>query len=155
MPFTFADVNQANPLQTYDLQVSIDPAAGIIDQVFDSGTEAAGTIAVVNTGAVNAQLFLTADWGPTAPTTATEGTLLANALAVSVTISSDAEAVAASTVFTGRLIDLIDTNIFDSLGPGNQVDVAISVVMPDTHSGPALLSKAINTDFVFVAVSVA
>lgn len=154
MPFTFVDTNQTNTMETYDLVVSINPDTPIISQVYDSGTSAVGTIALENSGNVNAGIFLTADWGPTAPTTASQGTLLANALAVSVTISSDDEGIAASTVFAGRLIDLIDVNVFDSLGVGNEAEVAISVTMPDTHAGPALLSKAINTDFVFVAVSV-
>lgn len=154
MPFTFVTTNQDNTMDTYNLEVSINPDAGIISQVFDAGTEVAGTIALVNTGDVGAQLFLTADWGPTAPTTATEATLLANALVVSVTISSDDESIAASTVYAGRFIDLIDTNIFDALGAASEAEVAISVIMPDTHSGPALLNKQLTTDFVFVGVSV-
>jgi len=155
MPFTFADNNTANVMETYNLGISINPDAAIISQVFDAGTEVAGTIAVENTGDVNAALYLTADWGPTAPTTEREATLLANALMVSVVVSSDDEAVATSTFFTGRLIELIDTPIFGSLGPGNQADVIISVALPDTHSGPALLDKRLFADFVFVAVSVA
>lgn len=154
MPFTFVENNADNPLETYDLAVDVTPAAGVISQVFDSGTEVAGTITVENTGAVSSQIFLTADWGPTTPTTATEATLLANALVVSVTISSDDEGIATSTVFSDRFINLVDANILDSLGVGNQADVTISVIMPDVHSGPALLNKSLSTDFVIVAVSV-
>lgn len=154
MPFTFVESNQDNPMETYNLEVVITPETGIISQVFDSGTVASGTITVENTGDVTSQVFMTADWGPTVPTTATEATLLANSLAISVTISSDAEGIATSTVFADRLINLIDTSILDSLGAGNEAEVTISVAMPDVHSGPALLSKSLNSDFVFVAVSV-
>jgi len=155
LAFTFVENNNGNVMETFDLAISINPDAAIISQVYDSGTEAAGTIAVENTGGVNAALFLTADWGATAPTTDREATLLANALMVSVVVSSDDEAVPTSTFYVGRLIDLIDVPVFNSLGAGNQADVHVSVTLPDTHSGPALLDKRLVSDLVFVAVSVA
>ena len=153
MAFTFTQTNTINQAAAEDLSISINPASAIIVAVLEAGEAAAGTIAVENTGAVAAQLYLTADWGPSANTTDREATLIANALAVSVTVSSAAEAIADTTVFAGRFIDLIDVSIFSSLDVGNTADVKISVAMPADRAGPTLLDKGVTTDFVFVAIS--
>lgn len=155
MPFTFAENNESNVMQTPDLAISIDPSAGIINHEFDAGGEDAGTITVTNTGQVNAEVYLSADWGPSAGTTDRHATLLANALAISVFVSSDDEGMTWTDTFGGRFMDLIDEQIIPSLGDGNTADVAISVMMPGNHSGPTLLNKSIVSDFVFVAVSTA
>jgi len=153
MAFTFAQTNETNQVGAEDLSISINPTSAIITANLEAGEAAAGTIAVENTGAVPAQLYLTADWGPSAGSTDREATLIANALAISVTVSSDAEAIADTTVFTGRFIDLIDVSIFSSLDVGNVADVKISVAMPADRAGPTLLNKGVSSDFVFVAIS--
>ncbi len=150
MSFTFTETNTNNTLDSIDLQISINPDTAIIQETYDVGDVAAGTIAVTNVGLLlPVDLYLTADWGPSAGTTDRMATLLANALAVSVTVSS--ATVTDTTVYTGRFIDMIDVSIFSSLTPGSTADVKISVAMPDDRTGPTLLDKAIHSDFVFVA----
>ncbi|HBF38851.1 MAG TPA: hypothetical protein DDW50_16220 [Firmicutes bacterium] len=151
LAFTFAQNSLNNTMDTYDLAISINPTTPIINDVMEVGQVVAGTIAVANTGLVNAGVYLTADWGPSTGTTDRESTLLANALAVSVFISGATP----TQSYIGNLIGLIDQPVIASLITGNSEVVAISVAIPDDRSGPTLLGKAVNTDFVFVAVSVA
>ncbi len=150
--FTFSQTNQANTLETYNLSISINPDTAIITKVFEVGEVAAGTVAVVNNGDVSAGVFLTADWGPSPGVDDRLASLLANALAVSVFVSSDDEALADTAVFGGRFMDLVDISIhnFDATSVS---DVKISVYGPVDRTGPTLLGKGIVSDFVFVAVS--
>jgi len=152
MPFTFAQTNLNNDLETYDLAISINPTTAIIDETIEAGDVVANSIAVANTGQVNADVYLTADWGPASGTTDREATLLANALTVSVFLSEDP---APTQQYIGSFIGLIDQKVISALAPAADAQVNISVGLPGTKSGPTLLGKALNTDFVFVAVSVA
>lgn len=147
MAFTFAELNQDNEAQTYNLSVSVNPDTAIFNQTFEVGDVAAGLISVANTGDTNATVYLTADWGPLTGTSDVDATVLANALVVSVFTEGNP-------VFGGRLIDLINQEVITGLEPTDAEGVAISVTMPDDRTGPTLLGKGIHTDFVFVAVSV-
>lgn len=154
MPFTFSQTNEDNALETYDLSIAISPTDGVIDKVFDAGDVGAGLIAISNDGAKSAGVFLTADWGPSPPIAGDErlATLLANALTISVFVSSDDEGVTNTRVFDGRFMDLIDVSIhnFDA---DSVSEVKISVFGAAGKTGPTLLDKAILADFVFVAIS--
>lgn len=149
---TFAQTNTNNVLETSDVKISIDPTAGVINQVIHVGEDAVGSIEVESVGTDAAALFLTADWGPSAGTTDRKATLLANALTVSVFVSSDGAGVPSTDVYAGRFMDMVDVSIFAELNPGDSADVAISVTLPDTHSGYGLMGTALHTDFVFVAL---
>lgn len=147
MAFTFAELNQDNEAQTYNLSVSVNPDTAIFNQTFEVGDVAAGLISVANTGDTNTTVYLTADWGPLTGTSDVDATVLANALVVSVFTEGNP-------VFGGRLIDLINQEVITGLEPTDAEGVAISVTMPDDRTGPTLMGKGIHTDFVFVAVSV-
>lgn|GEM_PF-542261 len=151
MPFTFSQTNLNNDLETYDLAISINPTNAIINQTIEAGDVVVGSIDVANTGQVNADVYLTADWGPAAGTTDREATLLANALTVSVFLSEDP---APTQQYIGSFIGLIDQRVITGLTPTSDARINISVGLPGNRSGPTLLGKAINTDFVFIAVSV-
>ncbi|HOP74457.1 MAG TPA: hypothetical protein PLC07_05290 [Bacillota bacterium] len=151
MPFTFSQTNLNNDLETYDLAISINPTNAIINQTIEAGDVVVGSIGVANTGQVNADVYLTADWGPASGTTDREATLLANALTVSVFLSEDP---APTQQYIGSFIGLIDQRVITGLTPASDTQINISVGLPGTRSGPTLLGKAINTDFVFIAVSV-
>lgn len=151
MAFTFSQTNLNNELETYDLAISINPDAAIINSNVNPGQTLAGTIAVANTGLVKAGVYLTADWGPNAGTSDREATLLANALTVSVYLSADPNP---TQEYYGSFMGLIDQEVISSLNTTDDTEVYISITLPDTHSGPVLLGKSLNTDFVFVAVSV-
>jgi len=150
MAFTFEQTNEANTSATYDLEITIDPTTAVITaDSMEVGETAAGTIAVSNTGAVNAQIYLTADWGPSTGTSDRDATVLASALVVSVFASADTP----TDEFGGRFIDLVDQAIIDNLAPDDVTEIYISLTLPDDHTGPTLLNKAILSDFIFVAVS--
>jgi len=151
LPFTFSQTNLNNDLETYDLAISINPTNAIINQTIEAGDVVVGSIGVANTGQVNADVYLTADWGPASGTTDREATLLANALTVSVFLSEDP---APTQQYIGSFIGLIDQRVITGLTPASDTQINISVGLPGTRSGPTLLGKAINTDFVFIAVSV-
>lgn len=151
MPFTFSQTNLNNDLETYDLAISINPTNAIINQTIEAGDVVVGSIGVANTGQVNADVYLTADWGPASGTTDREATLLANALTVSVFLSEDP---APTQQYIGSFTGLIDQRVITGLTPTSDTQINISVGLPGTRSGPTLLGKAINTDFVFIAVSV-
>lgn len=151
MPFTFSQTNLNNDLETYDLAISINPTNAIINQTIEAGDVVVGSIGVANTGQVNTDVYLTADWGPASGTTDREATLLANALTVSVFLSEDP---APTQQYIGSFIGLIDQRVITGLTPASDTQINISVGLPGTRSGPTLLGKAINTDFVFIAVSV-
>ena len=57
MPFTFAQTNLNNDLETYDLAISINPTTAIIDETIEAGDVVANSIAVANTGQVNADVI--------------------------------------------------------------------------------------------------
>lgn len=147
MAFTFAQTNEANTAETYNLEISINPDSAIINHTFEVGDSAAGLISVANTGDTNAQVYLTADWGAGPGTSDLDATLLANALVVSVFSEGNP-------VYGGRFMDLINQQVISNVAPAAAEGVAISLTMPSDRTGPTLLGKAIHTDFVFVAISV-
>lgn len=156
VPFTFTQTNEANALESIDLGIAISPTDGVIVEEFDAGGMAAGLIAVSNTGGKSAGLFLTADWGPSPPSDVAEdarlATLWANALSVSVFVSSDGEGVSDTRVYAGSVMDLIDISIhnFDA---SRVSEVKVSVFAAAGKTGPTLLDRAILADLVFVAIS--
>ena len=150
MAFTFSQTNSDNQMETYNLEISIDPAAGTINQVLEVGDTVAEDITIVNTGDVNTRVYLTADWGPGSGTTDLEATLLANAIEATVYVSADPDPTQA---YSGSLIGLQNQQIVD-ISATADTTVYISLVVPDNRSGPTLLNKALHTDFVFVAISV-
>jgi hypothetical protein len=151
LAFTFAQANQNNDLETYDLSIAVSPTTPIITEVMEVGETVGGTLAVSNTGLVDSRLYLTADWGPSTGTSDLEATLLANALTISVYVSADPQATQA---YSGSFIGLINQQIVANLAANATTKVYISVTVPDDRSGPTLLGKAINTDFVILAISV-
>lgn len=152
MPFTFAQTNEGNSAETYNLEISINPTAALFsNEVLEVGDEIAGTIAVANTGDVDARVYLTSDWGPGSGTSDREATLLANALTISVLVSADPSP---TLEYGGSFIGLIDQEIIAGLASAADTAVYISVEMPDNRTGPTLLDKAISFDLVFVAISV-
>jgi hypothetical protein len=150
MAFTFSQTNSNNQAGTYNLEISINPSSAIFNRVLEVGETIAETIAVVNTGSVNAQVYLTADWGPALGTTDLDATLLANALEATVYIS----ATNPEQKYSGSLISLQNQLVISTFTPTEEVAINISLVVPDNRSGPTLLNKSLHTDFVFVAISV-
>ncbi len=152
MAFTFSQTNEGNTAETYNLEITIDPTAALFtDEVLEVGDEIAGTIEVTNSGDVDAQVYLTSDWGPGSGTSDREATLLANALQVSVFVSADPDP---TLEYSGSFIGLIDQEVISNLESTEDTEVYISVVVPDNRTGPTLLDKSVSFDFVFVAISV-
>ncbi|HOJ78449.1 MAG TPA: hypothetical protein PLZ08_10105 [Bacillota bacterium] len=149
MAFTFAQTNSNNHVETYNLEISINPAAAIINQVLGVGDTIHGSINVVNTGNAHADVYLTADWGPASGTTDLEATLLANALEATVVVSANPP----DQKYHGSLIGLINQQVINDCAPTSNTIIQISLVIPDNRSGPTLLSKSIHTNFVFVAIA--
>lgn len=140
--------NTGNVAQAGTVSITLSPTTAVITMSpMLPGDSATGVINVSNTGTVDCFYTLSADWAAATGTTSRLATVLANKLNASV-------AVGATSLFTGKLVDLRDQPSPAralTLATGNE-DVSITLALP-SGTGNIVQGVGLNVDFVFVASS--
>lgn len=156
MSFTFSseaeENNTGNSLQTADIEIVVSPTDAIITaQNFLGGDSESGVLDVSNASDIDILYFVSADWQGSPGTNIRMATILANRLSASVVVSPDL-----GTLFTGKLVDLIDQPSPAPAGrvltTGNPVErLLITLALPENDATNLVQDISILTDFVFVA----
>ncbi len=152
MAFTGNVTATANPSSTAEVAITATPDTAVVTLTNAvPGSQAEGTTTIANTGDVDVDVFISADWVASGDTTASMAAVLADALNVLVALGDPPDF--EDPIFTGTLMQLIDQPAAGvAIATTEDEDVSFRVTLSE-DAGNLVQDLDITTDFVFVAVA--